>query len=90
MNVIEIVRQHLIANGYDGLVNEYACGCGLDELGNFCEDRTFHNDCEAAHLRVVPDEPDEHCEHCDLRGECVPGEKTCFLAGKKKTVRKEV
>ena len=38
-NCAEIIRQHLVDNDYDGLVNsECECGCGLDEL-------TPHEDC---------------------------------------------
>ena len=33
MKVIEIVREHLMANGFDGLVQtDSECGCGLEDL----------------------------------------------------------
>ena len=31
--VIEILKQHLVDNGFDGLVtDDYECGCGIDDL----------------------------------------------------------
>lgn len=47
MKVIEIVKAHLVANGFDGLVHVDAeCGCLLDDLrpcGSDC------SDCEPAY-----------------------------------------
>lgn len=48
MTIMDIVREYLVAHGYDGLCHiETECGCGLEDLficGNF-----FSPDCEAAH-----------------------------------------
>jgi len=31
--VIEILKKHLVDNGFDGLVrDDYECGCGIDDL----------------------------------------------------------
>jgi hypothetical protein len=39
MKVIEIVRSHLIANGFDGLVcTDAECGCLCDDLAPCCSD----------------------------------------------------
>lgn len=36
--VIQIVREHLKSNGFDGLVQSYAeCGCLLDDLAPCCD-----------------------------------------------------
>ena len=43
MNVLKIVKEYLIKNGYDGLYNDNGCGCEFDDLapgsclGDCCE-----------------------------------------------------
>lgn len=32
MNCIEIVKKHLVENGFDGLQNDAECGCELSDL----------------------------------------------------------
>lgn len=45
--VIEIIKQHLIDNGFDGLYNEdLECGCELDDLEP-CGD--IRSDCTAGY-----------------------------------------
>jgi len=47
MKVKEIVRQFLVREGYDGLVNEDAeCACGPEDLMPCCEPGMW---CEAGH-----------------------------------------
>ncbi len=65
MNIREIVREYLKANGYDGLCDVGAeCGC---RLGDFmpCDDATVY--CEAGHLAPGDD--------LDERWVIVPGKK---------------
>jgi hypothetical protein len=58
MTILEIVREYLKANGYDGLCNPDAeCGCVLDDLMPCSEPGM---ECQAGH-RVKPgpdDDPD--------------------------------
>lgn len=47
MRVLEMVRERLLADGYDGLVDEHGeCGCRLDDLAPCGE---MGEGCEAAH-----------------------------------------
>ena len=65
VTVLDIVHNHLLEIGADGLCNSHGCGCGLDQLvscGNIMED------CEAAkRVKCVPqescscDEPSDFC-----------------------------
>ncbi len=52
--VLEMVEQHLKANGYDGLFSDGVCGC---ELGDLAPCDEFRNDCEAGY-RVDGCHPD--------------------------------
>lgn len=55
MNVIEIVSAHLIANGFDGLVQPAAeCGC---ELGDLAPCAGCIDTCEPAYRGVDQDSP---------------------------------
>jgi hypothetical protein len=36
MDVRDIVRAHLLENGYDGLYIDWGCGCGLNDLMPCC------------------------------------------------------
>ena len=63
MTVIEIVKQYLKENGYDGLCNE-DCGCVIDDLAP-CEEMS--EQCEAGYKHTVnteewyirPEKPEE-------------------------------
>lgn len=56
MTVLEIVREYLKENGYDGLCNpELECGCGLDDLAPCGE---MGMDCEPAYVAESPEDPD--------------------------------
>ena len=54
MTVLEIVKEYLIGNGYDGLYDDNAgCGCKIDDLSPadcICEY------CEAGHLIPLTEE----------------------------------
>lgn len=53
MKVIEIVKAHLVAGGFDGLVCGAAeCGCELAELAPCCGDIS---ECEPAYRHTVGD-----------------------------------
>lgn len=55
--VIEIVKAHLEANGFDGLVQtDGACGCLLDDLQPCCGD---FGTCEPGYRGMHADEPGE-------------------------------
>lgn len=51
MKVIEIVAEHLRANGYTGLRNEGECGC---ELGDLAPCGTDFAQCEPGHKHCDP------------------------------------
>ena len=51
MNVIEIVKEYLQKNNYDGLVGD-GCGC---ELGDLIPCEGYCEDCEAGHKVLVED-----------------------------------
>ena len=64
MMVIDIVREYLIANGYDGLcrVNDYeGCGCKLYDLF-VCE--YPQEDCIAAYANEC--KACSHLDYCDI------------------------
>ena len=55
MSVVDIVRQYLMLNDYDGLCEpEMECGCGLDDLAP-CGD--LKADCKSAYR--IPDKTGE-------------------------------
>jgi len=55
LNVIQMVRDHLKANGYDGLVSDdWECGCELDDLAPCGEMRESF----IAGHRVIPEDSD--------------------------------
>jgi hypothetical protein len=83
MNVHDIIKQYLIQNGRDGLVNcDIPCGCGIDDLIPCCEgisdcvpaykvkcDGCFLEDsCEYVNGYYHAGSPDE----CDIREEAEP------------------
>jgi hypothetical protein len=52
MRVIEIVKAHLVAGGYDGLVQPDAeCGCELADLSPCCDNI---NNCQPGFKRPGP------------------------------------
>lgn len=52
IDVMEMVRQHLVANGYEGLVNDdLECGCDLVDLAPCGE---MKGDCLAGHCIKQP------------------------------------
>lgn len=53
MNVKQIVKEYLKAQGFDGLCN-IDCGCGFDDLMPCCE---TSEDCEVAMASPDPDDP---------------------------------
>jgi hypothetical protein len=56
MKVIEILKAHLVAGGFDGLVQEAAeCGC---ELGDLVPCTSDFSECEPAYRRPDPDDKD--------------------------------
>jgi hypothetical protein len=68
----EIVKEYLVANGFDGLVHvDTKCGCGIDDL--FCVAECPDASCQAAH-RV-------RCKRCGIElystepGDC---DSCCF------------
>jgi hypothetical protein len=55
VKVIEIVRAHLVAGGFDGLVQPDAeCGCLLSDLQPCCDDFAR---CEPGYKRDDPENP---------------------------------
>ena len=55
--IIEIVKAHLEANGFDGLVQEDAeCGCLVEDLQPCCGD---FGTCEPGYRGMHADEPGE-------------------------------
>ena len=67
INALEIVRQYLIANGYDGLVDKEAeCSCMLDDLMP-CFGDAFTT-CEAGHKLDCPEEYADEYEFCIKAG----------------------
>lgn len=63
---LEILRQWLVANGYDGLWNNDPCGCGVDDLapcGN------VGHCCQAAYCSQLTESDinndDEYCWYGD-------------------------
>ena len=50
MTVGKIVREYLVAHGYDGLYNADQCGCCLDDLMP-CDGDDFLMDCQAGYKR---------------------------------------
>lgn len=65
MTVKEMVKKHLEANGFDGLVQDYReCACLIDDLMP-CEDELIGS-CEAGHrvdVRTTED-TQENCPNC--------------------------
>jgi len=61
MNVRQIVKQFLLANGYDGLYND-DCGCALDDLIP-CGSESLST-CEPGYK--IPCDP----ETCSANGDC--------------------
>ena len=49
--VREIVREYLVANGYDGLWND-DCGCPLDDFMPCDPDWKFIGDCQPGHAKT--------------------------------------
>lgn len=75
--VIEIVREYLLKNGYTGLCNEAGCGCQLDDLvpcgeimGDCMAGMALHRTCGCDKCPAK--------EHCEVCGECAEGE-TCTV-----------
>ena len=63
MTVKEMVKRHLEANGFDGLVQDYReCACLIDDLMT-CEDDLIGS-CEAGHKVEAGDIDDEGCPNC--------------------------
>jgi len=61
MNVKDIVREYLKANGYDGLWNEWDCGCHLGDLFP-CTDMMGH--CEPGYkTEGCSEDCGEDCEY---------------------------
>jgi len=58
MTVLDIVKEYLIKNKYDGLYGFY-CGCSIDDLMPCCWEGTA--DCEPGHK--VPCDCGEGCEY---------------------------
>ncbi len=57
MRVIEIVKAHLVANGFDGLVSSNGeCGCKADDLAP-CGD--VQSGCEGGYVGVSTEDPGE-------------------------------
>jgi hypothetical protein len=53
MTVKEIVREYLIKNGFEGLVNQDSeCGCDMEDL-IVCDERC--NNCEPAYRHKCPE-----------------------------------
>ena len=78
----DIVRDYLIANGYDGLAGE-ECGCGLDDLAPCCETM---NECRPAYHwpRInCPRADEEVDDHCEWSGECGDG---CYRTERRKVI----
>ena len=61
MEAREIIKQYLIANGYDGLYS-FDCGCTVDDIAP-CSDSCFY-DCKAGYK--TPCDP----ETCPADGKC--------------------
>lgn len=60
MNVEQIVREYLVANGYDGLANDNGeCGCDLEDLMPCGYQDAF---CEVGHKVEVSPEESEYGE----------------------------
>ena len=60
IEVKEIVNKWLIEHGYDGLVNDYGCGCDIHDLIPCCDD--YCTTCEAA--------TKTDCSTCAKQDEC--------------------
>ena len=62
--VMQIVKEYLTANGYDGLCHgDPACGCGLDDFMPCADDGTWPGNCSPA--RRVPCNQD-NCPNPDF------------------------
>lgn len=56
MLVIDIVKAHLTAEGFGGLVSEYGeCGCALGDLAPCSFD---FSQCEPGYVHINPSDPD--------------------------------
>jgi hypothetical protein len=72
MNVIEIVKAYLMANGYDGLCNplDDECGCGFDDICDIpgkCVPAWKHICSDGGELFCLK-KPGEPCDNEDCEG----------------------
>ena len=70
-NIREIVEAWLKENGYDGLVNDEGCGCGLGQDFMPCDGENAY--CQAAYRSECPS-PECDNSDCPIFGECEPGD----------------
>ena len=52
LNVIEIVHKYMEENGYDGLHNDFECGCRIDDLAPCCE---TDGTCQVGYVVMLPE-----------------------------------
>ena len=83
-DVSNIVREYLVAHGYDGLVSSVEqCGCGLDDFMPCTECDILH--CLPAHKVVIDSAECKACaeyeDNCDIRHEKFLEGRFCYLEG---------
>ena len=76
MNVIEIVKEYLQKNNYDGLAGD-DCGC---ELGDLMPCDGTYETCEAGHKVLTKDLTPEEIEMYEVDDDC----EWVMVAGKKR------
>lgn len=74
--VKEIVKEYLIANGYDGLINvDTECGCGVDALEPCGE---MNSECQAAYKWICTEITCDGAMCKEYRTERDTGPYECF------------
>jgi hypothetical protein len=72
MTVSDIVKEYLVANGFDGLCLPGECGCGIEDI-HPCDVNENVLECEPAH-RILCNQSMCKNEDCEYAGDA----KYCF------------
>jgi hypothetical protein len=64
MTVKEIIKEWLIAKGYDGLYHPGDCGCNLEDLMACSEDCA---DCEPAYAHYAKEDSEHYVVLCGIK-----------------------